>query len=602
MTITVGAVGADERHAYYSTAGASLFISAPGGDVDDDTRHFTAAVGGGCHSSSVGTSFAAPLVSGVVAMMLEVNPNLGWRDVQGILAKSARPVTEDPSDDSATVNGAGMWVSNYYGFGILDAAAAVELSRTWAIYAEERLIAKDSGILDLAVYDDASAETVSSIIITETIETPINQRQAYAEFVVEAVEVLLDISHFSRGDLRIRLVSPSGTESILHPGYLPENSQPGSDQPWKLMTIRNWGESPYGEWKLAIVDEKAGDLDVCVDEPGYHLYYSDNTEVTCPYIEKAAICTNGGYNPNFFDSGNYESLKTLTDSDGRTIEDACCVCGGGVGRDAFRDSLHHWTIAIYGREEYVQTKLATFSPTTRPSQSPTSFPSDLPTDAPTVPPTHPPNTIFPTLSPILSPTLIPSAALMTQSPTMSLTPSEDGYPSQDPSLAASYDPSDLPTTTTSSNTAIPQGSSNPTIPQGSSNPTMNPLSFSTNSTDPYSMSPSSAPFTFDGSSMPSLAPSNSADVGGTDSTSSNTGINDTVGNRTASNGGDGEPTPAPSSSTSPTPKMGHAQQGSYSMRGSSSSRSSSSSTVSIKSDMTLWILLIWMAKTVLETL
>jgi len=33
-----------------------------------------------------GTSSAAPVVSGVTALMLDANPNFGWRDVQKILA------------------------------------------------------------------------------------------------------------------------------------------------------------------------------------------------------------------------------------------------------------------------------------------------------------------------------------------------------------------------------------------------------------------------------------------------------------------------------------------------------------------------------------
>ncbi len=37
-----------------------------------------------------GTSASAPLVSGVIALMLEANPNLSWRDVQEILLRSAR--------------------------------------------------------------------------------------------------------------------------------------------------------------------------------------------------------------------------------------------------------------------------------------------------------------------------------------------------------------------------------------------------------------------------------------------------------------------------------------------------------------------------------
>ncbi len=37
-----------------------------------------------------GTSAAAPMVSGVIALMLEANPNLTWRDVQEILVRSSR--------------------------------------------------------------------------------------------------------------------------------------------------------------------------------------------------------------------------------------------------------------------------------------------------------------------------------------------------------------------------------------------------------------------------------------------------------------------------------------------------------------------------------
>lgn len=49
-----------------------------------------------------GTSAAAPLVSGVIALMLEANPNLTWRDVQEILVRSSRQ--NDDLDES--------WVTN----------------------------------------------------------------------------------------------------------------------------------------------------------------------------------------------------------------------------------------------------------------------------------------------------------------------------------------------------------------------------------------------------------------------------------------------------------------------------------------------------------
>lgn len=72
----------------------------------------TAAEGGGCTDPGEGTSFSAPVVSAVVALMLEANPDLTWRDVQAIIAGTARRV-DDEDDATAAVNGAGYWHSNY---------------------------------------------------------------------------------------------------------------------------------------------------------------------------------------------------------------------------------------------------------------------------------------------------------------------------------------------------------------------------------------------------------------------------------------------------------------------------------------------------------
>ena len=49
-----------------------------------------------------GTSASAPMVSGVIALMLEANPNLTWRDVQEILVRSAKQISplENPTDGS----------------------------------------------------------------------------------------------------------------------------------------------------------------------------------------------------------------------------------------------------------------------------------------------------------------------------------------------------------------------------------------------------------------------------------------------------------------------------------------------------------------------
>ena len=113
FTIAVGAVGKQGHHASYSTAGAALLVCAPGGDHEYSVNHVVAQPGGTCGNAGVGTSFAAPVVSGVVALMLEANKELTWRDVQGVLVHTSKKT--DPDDLSWATNGAGLWHSYKYG-------------------------------------------------------------------------------------------------------------------------------------------------------------------------------------------------------------------------------------------------------------------------------------------------------------------------------------------------------------------------------------------------------------------------------------------------------------------------------------------------------
>ena len=113
FTIAVGAVGKQGHHASYSTAGAALLVCAPGGDFEYSVNHVVAQPGGTCGDVGVGTSYAAPVVSGVVALMLEAAPGLTWRDVQGVLVHTSKKT--DPDDSSWATNGAGLSHSYKYG-------------------------------------------------------------------------------------------------------------------------------------------------------------------------------------------------------------------------------------------------------------------------------------------------------------------------------------------------------------------------------------------------------------------------------------------------------------------------------------------------------
>ena len=116
FTIAVTAITHFGQQSYYAEPGANILVAAHS-NGDGEAITTTDIVGSGGYNSSGnvtdtfgGTSSATPLASGVIALMLEANQNLTWRDVQHILVNSAR--INDQSDSSWDVNGAGHDVSH----------------------------------------------------------------------------------------------------------------------------------------------------------------------------------------------------------------------------------------------------------------------------------------------------------------------------------------------------------------------------------------------------------------------------------------------------------------------------------------------------------
>ena len=148
--IAVGAVRNDGRVTSYSEPGACLLVAAPSGD-DTTPKLFTTDLTGtnGINFLTYlpptdtnlngyvfdaqgfsGTSAASPQVAGLAALLLAANSNLTVRDVQQILVLASRHF--DLKDPDLRANGAGLLVSHNAGFGVPDAAWAVELARHWS--------------------------------------------------------------------------------------------------------------------------------------------------------------------------------------------------------------------------------------------------------------------------------------------------------------------------------------------------------------------------------------------------------------------------------------------------------------------------------------
>ena len=380
MVIAVSATRRDGRATSYSNWGSCILVAAPGGEVEDGL--FTTdvvgddgfntdidSVGEGNYIPNeigfIGTSAAAPLVSGLAGLILSVNPDFSARDVQQIMLSSARHVYLDDPDIFS--NGAGFRHSHHVGFGIPDAGEAVRLARNWKLRGVLKIASYESRLgkdipdhgLRLKVQGDMVPDELKDIPASTTMglqpdaptgflpmsfqgrainpisddltgkgaiirrgtttfdEKITNASNAGAEFVViynhqnedelirmagtdysplqayfisrqegeplsvlvesdptlrmqlemnsadyefevsetlicEHVEVVIDVDHPSRGQLRIVLESPSGTRSVLQRLNFDDSQGPIH---WAYRTTRHFFEPSKGVWKVSVTDQ-----------------------------------------------------------------------------------------------------------------------------------------------------------------------------------------------------------------------------------------------------------------------------------------------------------------------------------------------------------
>jgi len=247
--IAVGALDRRGDFAAYSEPGACLLVSAYADDVwtTDRTGGLGYNPAGDYYNSfgvlADGTSAAAAEVSGVVALMLEARPDLSWRDVQFILAATAK--RNDPTDADWTQNRTGYWVNHNYGFGAVDAAAAVARARTWRKLDPEINLRNSESNLALTVPGNVNLNGISR---TLTLGNQIGS--------IERVEVTLDVDHARVGDLEVFLQSPPDSVGNTTISRLAEfHTDPLNTlgyQNWTFTTTRDLGESSGGDWTLII--------------------------------------------------------------------------------------------------------------------------------------------------------------------------------------------------------------------------------------------------------------------------------------------------------------------------------------------------------------
>jgi len=269
--IVTASLNFNDRVTSYSTPGANLLVSAYGGEdfTITPTIATTTIPGTSVNSGNrdtqttwdadynqeytydfTGTSAAAPMVSASIGLVLEACPNLTWRDVRYLLANNAKQI--DSSNSSWIENDAGLKHSNDYGFGLINPQGMIdECSHGYKVLSRERNFQKMINT-NINIPDNKNPIGVNINITSQAI--------------IEWVEVTVKSNHVFASDLKIVLISPSGTRSTLI------DVNPISGKSTYYSTTTDWmssgfrfstalmtGESSRGAWRVEVSDESADD-------------------------------------------------------------------------------------------------------------------------------------------------------------------------------------------------------------------------------------------------------------------------------------------------------------------------------------------------------
>ena len=244
-TIAVAAMNIHGESSWYSERGSSLLVCAPSsgsgtGVTSDDIIGYLGYSHGDCTSRFGGTSAATPMVAGVVALLLERNPALGWRDVQAILIQSADSDIDKFSPEWKT-NGAGRRVSHDHGYGLVDARAAIRLAdpHSWSILPPQDI-------------HFSLAPLGANLPRHFNGTTEFTYRYPRRDFIIEHVELHWRSAGIRTGDLFISLNSPTGTKSHLSEWNQHNNNTAIQEDPWVFTSVFHWDELPYGTWRVEV--------------------------------------------------------------------------------------------------------------------------------------------------------------------------------------------------------------------------------------------------------------------------------------------------------------------------------------------------------------
>ncbi|XP_066261732.1 neuroendocrine convertase 1-like isoform X1 [Euwallacea similis] len=244
-TISIGSASQKGAFPWYGEACASTLAVTYSSGAYKDQMIATTDLNNQCTIKHTGTSASAPLAAGIIALALEVNPSLTWRDVQHLIVWTSElaPVADNPGWQK---NAAGLWFSTKFGFGLMNAYGLVSTASNWTTVPED----KKCEIL----FNNANNATFSFGNPLKLFAATSGCQGSDDEVVfLEHVEVKTTINYTTRGSLEVHLTSPAGSMvQLLAPRKF--DKSPKGFVNWTFMSVMTWGELASGLWTLVISD------------------------------------------------------------------------------------------------------------------------------------------------------------------------------------------------------------------------------------------------------------------------------------------------------------------------------------------------------------
>lgn len=217
------------------------------GPAGYDTGNFTSNFGG--------TSSATPVVAGVAALILSVNPNLTAKQVRHILEETADKIV-DPEPDPQLGLRLGTYDENghsqWFGYGKVNAAKAVRAAR-------------ENSVASIAATKQVGGKNYANLVIPDGERRGIKSAISISDSSpVENVQVSIDLTHEYLGDLEIYLIAPNNQRVLLQNRTLGRQSHLN-----KTYTVRSHPAlkqflslSAQGRWQLLIIDTAIQDVGI----------------------------------------------------------------------------------------------------------------------------------------------------------------------------------------------------------------------------------------------------------------------------------------------------------------------------------------------------